>query len=156
MNCAQVLTVVSVHSVHCDKCKRMLNIRSSTDVLSVLSRKSVVDTWALEIFLARNLIAINRETFCIFFLFHPSQKHITRSFNPDMGKKFTHLLTRGRPVTSLPCTTIVDQLGPPLKGSLEERLYLTLTLAGGGQAGVLSDQIMKVKMDVRTFICLCG
>lgn len=71
------------------------------------------------------------------------EKHITRSFNPDMGKKFTHLLTRGRPVTSLPCTTIVDQLGPPLKGSLEERLYLTLTLAGGGQAGVLSDQIMK-------------
>lgn len=53
------------------------------------------------------------------------------------------------PVQVVPCTSVVDGLGPLLKGSIEEHLYLTLTLAGGGQAGVDSDAILRVWLRVR-------
>lgn len=54
------------------------------------------------------------------------------------------LIAKGRNTPTLPSSSVVDNLGPLLKGTLEEHLFLTLTLAGGGQAGVNTGQIIEV------------
>ena len=49
---------------------------------------------------------------------------------------------------------LLDSIGPLAKGTLEQHLYLTLTLAGGDQAGVDSDSIVKV-MAGCVCVCVC-
>ncbi|KAG7173184.1 MTOR-associated protein MEAK7-like [Homarus americanus] len=71
------------------------------------------------------------------------EKHISSRLNPETAKKFLRILAKGRNIPSLPCSTVVDTLGPLLKGSMEEHLFLTLTLAGGGQEGIDSNRIIK-------------
>ncbi|XP_045623770.1 MTOR-associated protein MEAK7 [Procambarus clarkii] len=71
------------------------------------------------------------------------EKYISSHLNAEMTTKFVGILTKNRSVPSLPCSAVVDSLGPLLKGSMEEHLFLTLTLAGGGQEGVDCDRIIK-------------
>ncbi|KAK3856225.1 hypothetical protein Pcinc_037435 [Petrolisthes cinctipes] len=78
------------------------------------------------------------------------EKHIANYLSPEASSKLVGIVTKNRaslsaknPVQMVPCTSVVDSLGPLLKGSIEEHLYLTLTLAGGGQAGVDSDAIIR-------------
>lgn len=71
------------------------------------------------------------------------QKHISSHLTTETATKLIGILTKGRNIVSFPCSLAVDNLGPLLKGSLEERLFLTLTLAGGGQAGVDCNSVIK-------------
>lgn len=74
------------------------------------------------------------------------QKHIAKYYNPEIAARFVKVLIRGKTPTPtfLTCPMLVDSLGPLTKGTLEQHLYLTVTLAGGDQAGVDSDSIVKV------------
>ena len=83
------------------------------------------------------------------------QKHIAKWYSPEIASRFIKVFLRGKTPTptSLTGQMLVDTLGPLTKGTLEQHLYLTLTLAGGDQAGVDSDSIVKV-LDVVTCACL--
>ncbi|MPC37960.1 hypothetical protein E2C01_031457 [Portunus trituberculatus] len=74
------------------------------------------------------------------------EKHIAKWYSPEIASRFIKVFLRGKTPTptSLTCQMLVDTLGPLTKGTLEQHLYLTLTLAGGDQAGVDSDSIIKV------------
>lgn len=73
------------------------------------------------------------------------EKHIAKYYNPEIAARFVKVLIRGKTPTPtfLTCPMLVDSLGPLTKGTLEQHLYLTVTLAGGDQAGVDSDSIVK-------------
>ncbi|XP_045125360.1 MTOR-associated protein MEAK7-like [Portunus trituberculatus] len=73
------------------------------------------------------------------------EKHIAKWYSPEIASRFIKVFLRGKTPTptSLTCQMLVDTLGPLTKGTLEQHLYLTLTLAGGDQAGVDSDSIIK-------------
>lgn len=80
------------------------------------------------------------------------QKHISKYYSPEIAARFVKVLIRGKTPTptSLTGQMLVDSLGPLVKGTLEQHIYLSLTLAGGDQAGVDSDSIVKVKC-----VCVC-
>ena len=82
------------------------------------------------------------------------QKHIAKCYNPEIASRFVKVLIRGKTPTptSLTCQMLLDSIGPLAKGTLEQHLYLTLTLAGGDQAGVDSDSIVKVMAGC---VCVC-
>ncbi|KAG0717392.1 TLD domain-containing protein 1 [Chionoecetes opilio] len=73
------------------------------------------------------------------------EKHIAKFYNPEIASRFVKVLIRGKTPTPTCLTSpmLVDSLGPLTKGTLEQHLYLTLTLAGGDQAGVDTDTILK-------------
>nr|XP_053628527.1 uncharacterized protein LOC128685849 [Cherax quadricarinatus]XP_053628528.1 uncharacterized protein LOC128685849 [Cherax quadricarinatus]XP_053628529.1 uncharacterized protein LOC128685849 [Cherax quadricarinatus] len=71
------------------------------------------------------------------------EKHITNHLNAEMATKFVGLLLKGKNTSTLPSSMILDNLGPLLKGTMDEHIFLTLTLAGGGQEGIEYDRIIK-------------
>lgn len=71
------------------------------------------------------------------------EKHITNHLNAEMATKFVGLLLKGKNTSTLPSSVILDNLGPLLKGTMDEHIFLTLTLAGGGQEGIEYDRIIK-------------
>lgn len=73
------------------------------------------------------------------------EKHISKFYGPEIAARFVKVLIRGKTPTPtfLSCPMLVDSLGPLVKGTVEQHLYLTVTLAGGDQAGVDSDNIVK-------------
>lgn len=71
------------------------------------------------------------------------QEHIASHLNASCGTEFVRLLTNGKNVPALPTAVLVENLGRLIKGSMEERIHLTLSLCLGGKGGVESEKVIK-------------
>ncbi|XP_068237441.1 MTOR-associated protein MEAK7 isoform X2 [Palaemon carinicauda] len=79
------------------------------------------------------------------------QAYLTNEVTAEFGVSFVHALTNGKKIQSFPLLGLSEKLGSFIKGSSEERINLTLTLANVGESGVYSDKLLKYTETVIEF-----